>query len=101
MSNLTSGNKRGPNKIGAAVKSNVIAVFDKIGGRDQMAEWAADNLTEFYRLYARLIPTESTSEVIFRDAHELSDGELLAIATASSTRAIEQAASESEPSGIH
>jgi hypothetical protein len=48
-----------PNRIGAAVKSNVIAVFDKIGGRDGMAVWAKENPTEFYRLYARLIPTET------------------------------------------
>jgi hypothetical protein len=90
-----------PNRIGAAVKSNVIAVFDKIGGRDGMAEWAKENPTEFYRLYARLIPTETISEVTFRDARELSDGELLAIATASSTGTSEQTPSALEPGEVH
>lgn len=101
MSNLVSGNKRGPNKIGAAVKSNVIAVFDRIGGRDKMAAWAEENLTEFYRLYARLIPTESSTEITFRDVTELSRSELLAIAQGSGDGVIEASGCSVEPSGIH
>jgi hypothetical protein len=93
--------KGSPNKIGAAVKSNVIAVFDKIGGRDAMAAWALENPTEFYRLYARLIPTEAVTEITFRDARELSDGELLAIASGGSNGAAEPTPSESESRELH
>lgn len=46
------------NKIGSGAKSNIIGVFEKIGGREKMAEWALSNQTEFYRLYGRLVPTE-------------------------------------------
>jgi hypothetical protein len=70
-----------PNKIGALVKSNVVRVFEDIGGREGMARWAKDNLTEFYKLYARLIPTEVTATIDIRDASELSDSELIAIAS--------------------
>lgn len=58
------GNKLGgrvkgsPNKISGGVKQNIIGVFDKIGGRDEMAKWARENQTEFYKLYGRLAPTE-------------------------------------------
>lgn len=89
------------NKIGAAVKSNVIAVFDKIGGREGMAEWARKNRTDFYRLYARLIPTESVTEIVRRDAAELSDAELADIATASRAGTDSPQASETKPSGVH
>lgn len=55
----TGGRKKGtPNKLSSGVKSNIVGVFDKIGGREAMAKWAKDNQTEFYRLYARLLPTE-------------------------------------------
>lgn len=97
-----AGSRKGvPNKLGAAVKSNVVAVFDKIGGREAMAEWAGNNLTEFYKLYARLIPTEVTTEVSFRDASELSDGELAAIATGSSLGATEKANGQEESGELH
>jgi hypothetical protein len=90
-----------PNKIGAAVKSNVIGVFDKIGGRDAMAEWARENKTEFYKLYAKLIPTETINEHIIRDASDLTDGELLAIAAASSPRTAGETSGEGITVEIH
>ena len=51
-----------PNKYGKQVKENIIAVFTRLGGTDRMAQWAEDNLTEFYRHYARLAPTEITTD---------------------------------------
>jgi hypothetical protein len=55
----TGGRQKGtPNKVNATVKDNVLAVFNRLGGTAQMATWATENQTEFYRLYARLIPTE-------------------------------------------
>lgn len=54
-----SGRKAGvPNKLTAVVKKNVIEVFNSIGGKDHMIEWAKKNPTQFYRLFAKLLPTE-------------------------------------------
>jgi hypothetical protein len=46
------------NKVSGTVKDNMLAVFNRLGGTSKMAEWAEANLTEFYKLYARLIPTD-------------------------------------------
>jgi len=55
----TGGRKPGSlNKVTSTVKDNVVAVFNEIGGTKEMAKWAKENRTEFYRLYAKLIPTE-------------------------------------------
>ena len=40
-----------------------MAVFTRLGGTAAMAEWAEENRMEFYRLYARLIPTEVGASV--------------------------------------
>ena len=34
----------------------------KIGGPERLAQWAEANETEFFKLYARLIPQEHTGE---------------------------------------
>jgi hypothetical protein len=65
-----------PNKIGALVKQNIIAVFEGIGGTKSMINWARRNRTEFYKLYARLVPTQVMATVEIRDASEYSDAEL-------------------------
>ena len=93
--------KGSPNKIGAGVKSNVIGVFERIGGREAMAAWAKENLTEFYRLYARLIPSETLTTIDIRDATELTRSELLVIASGSSTRASEKGNGEGELPELH
>lgn len=57
----TGGRKAGtPNKVSRQVKDNILEVFELTGGREAMAEWAAKeaNRAEFYRLYAKLLPTE-------------------------------------------
>ena len=78
-----------PNKVGAQAKENIVAVFTRLGGTAAMAAWARRNQTEFYRLYARLIPSESTTELTIRDAEDLSTEELLAIARAGHSRSEE------------
>ena len=45
------------------VMSNVINVFERIGGRDQMAIWAKENQTEFYKIYAKLLPQSMTADL--------------------------------------
>ena len=58
--------------------------------RGQLASGdAKGNQTEFYRLYARLIPSESTTAITVRDAKDLSTEELLAIARAGHSRSEE------------
>ena len=53
------GRKKGSrNKITATIKESVLQVFEALDGIDGMAAWARENRTEFYRIAARLIPTE-------------------------------------------
>ena len=47
-----------PNKLSATVKDNVIAVFDRLGGIDHMKGWAEENPTQFYNIYAKLMPLQ-------------------------------------------
>lgn len=64
------GNKGGPgrppgqaNKTTLIVKEAFKEAFQAIGGAQALADWAArseKNRTEFYKLAARLIPTEIT-----------------------------------------
>lgn len=41
---------------GKSAKENVWAVFNRLGGTAAMAAWAKKHPTEFYRLYAKLVP---------------------------------------------
>jgi hypothetical protein len=54
-----AGRPRGSaNKLTRAAKEAFGLAFEKLGGVKALAEWAEENRTEFYKLYARLIPTE-------------------------------------------
>ena len=58
-----AGRKPGvPNKLSATVKDNIIEVFDRIGGVENMAVWALENQTQFFNLYAKLLPLQVTGE---------------------------------------
>lgn len=62
------GRVRGtPNRVGASAKENVLAVFTRLGGTHAMAEWAKANQTDFYRLYAKLIPQQIDLDVNIRE----------------------------------
>jgi len=50
------------NKVTAIFKDAVRTVYEDIGGNEAFAEWAKENPTEFYRIAARLIPTEMASQ---------------------------------------
>lgn len=57
-----SGRKAGvPNKVTMAAKEAFRLAFEKSGGAEALAEWAAENRTEFYKLYSRLIPVDLTT----------------------------------------
>jgi hypothetical protein len=79
-----SGNPKGrpstPNKLTKAAKEAFALAFDGIGGVDGLVEWAQANRTDFYKLYARLIPVELTGSLDLnaKDVRDLTDDELAA-----------------------
>lgn len=53
------GSRKGiPNKMTRAAREALALAFEGIGGVEALIEWAKKNQTEFYKLYARLIPVE-------------------------------------------
>jgi hypothetical protein len=102
----TTGKKFGgrvkgtPNKISTTVKSNVVAVFEALNGDDlsHMKTWAAENPTQFYNIYAKMLPTE-VEATITKELKELTDAELLAIA--SGERVTSETESQEQPSQLH
>ena len=54
-----AGRRRGtPNKLTASFREAVLTTFENIGGTDGLTTWASENPMEFYKIAARLIPTE-------------------------------------------
>ena len=47
-----------PNKLTSTFREAVLLAYQNIGGHEAFSKWAAENPTEFYRIAARLIPTE-------------------------------------------
>lgn len=47
-----------PNKVSGLAKDAVAKVFEDIGGVGRMAEWAQENPTQFYQIYAKLLPLQ-------------------------------------------
>jgi len=57
--NAGKGRKAGvPNKVTASAREAFALAFDESGGFAELTAWAKVNRTEFYKLYARLIPVE-------------------------------------------
>ena len=57
----TGGRVKGSiNKQSASVKQCIINAFEDIGGVKNLAAWASENQTEFYKLWGRMIPHEVT-----------------------------------------
>lgn len=51
------GSRKGkPNKTTVAAREAFQMAFDESGGPVELAIWAKENRTEFYKLFARLIP---------------------------------------------
>lgn len=50
--------KGAKNKLTQCAKEAFEVAFDSLGGAKGLAMWAVDNQTEFYKLFARLIPVE-------------------------------------------
>lgn len=55
----TGGRQKGtPNKLGGTAKENVACVFVRLGGIQAMVDWAEKNPTQFYGIYAKLLPID-------------------------------------------
>lgn len=69
-----------PNKTTKAIKEAFIEAFDKIGGVPALVAWGEENQTEFYKLAARLIPTEThvTGQFKLEDASDADLNDALA-----------------------
>ena len=55
--------ERGKGKVTKTAKENVLAVFTRLGGTANMAKWAKENQTEFYKMYGRLVPQQIDLDV--------------------------------------
>lgn len=61
--NRGKGRKKGvPNKLTKSAREAFQYAFDQSGGPVELALWAQANRTEFYKLFARLIPVEHVGE---------------------------------------
>lgn len=61
--NKLGGRPKGsPNKLTKSAREAFQLAFDAQGGSDGLVKWAKKNPTEFYKLYARLIPIEHTGD---------------------------------------
>lgn len=47
------------NKLTRDAKQAFQYAFDEIGGAEKLAAWARKNTTEFYKLFARMIPVDN------------------------------------------
>lgn len=57
--NAGKGRVKGvPNKTTMAVKEALSLAFEGIGGVKALQKWAEGNTTEFYKLWAKMLPTE-------------------------------------------
>ena len=58
------GSRKGvPNKSTAAVKEALAFAYQGIGGHERFRDWAAENPTEFYKLYSKQLPLEHSGSV--------------------------------------
>jgi predicted ATPase len=85
----TGGRRAGtPNKTTAAVKEALTEAFARIGGVEALIEFGKASPAEFYKLWARMLPTEIKAEVAADfstttrvDVSHLSDEQLRALAS--------------------
>ncbi|MHB8455358.1 MAG: hypothetical protein ACYDDO_11840 [Acidiferrobacterales bacterium] len=56
----TGGRTSGtPNKLSTNTRENIVEVFTKMGGVEGMAQWASENKSQFYTIYAKLLPIDT------------------------------------------
>ena len=60
---IRGSRKNVPNKSTASVKAAFESAFVMLGGEDALVQWARDEPTEFYKLYAKLMPVQIQGEL--------------------------------------
>jgi hypothetical protein len=58
-----TGAPKGPQRAGVAAKEALLSAFDRLGGVNGLVKWGKQNPTEFYRIWARLLPREDSLAV--------------------------------------
>lgn len=59
----TGGRVKGtPNKSTASVKAALVEAFDRMGGVKSLIAWGRSEPTEFYKLWAKMLPQEVTGK---------------------------------------
>lgn len=59
----TGGRKKGtPNKSTVKVKEAFEAAFENLGGVEALVKWGMKERSEFYKLYAKLLPVQITGD---------------------------------------
>ena len=69
-----------PNKTSIAAKQAFELAFNGMGSVEALAKWGKKNPGEFYRIYGRLIPTDTKITRVIRSVEDLTDDELVALA---------------------
>lgn len=80
----TGGRQKGtPNKYTLSMKDAVLETFAQLGEVKHMVAWATENPSDFYRIAAKLIPTQIEADVKHtkENADGLADAMLADIAT--------------------
>ena len=93
----SSGNPAGrpkgtPNRMTQTAKAAFKFAFNSIGGELELAEWAREHRTEFYKLFSRLLPSGSSILDDIRDESERIEG--ITITIVDSATGKKRAASE-------
>lgn len=59
----TGGRQKGtPNKATLAVKEALEAAFEGMGGVERLKAWATSEPTEFYKLWAKMLPSQVNNQ---------------------------------------
>jgi hypothetical protein len=66
-----TGAPKGPQRAGMAAKEALLSAFDRMGGVAGLVKWGKKNPTEFYRIWARLLPKEEDVQVTAIGVEEL------------------------------
>lgn len=60
----TGGRQPGsPNKTTVSVKAAFEQAFDELGGAASLVSWGREQPTEFYKLYAKLLPVQVNADM--------------------------------------
>ena len=104
----TGGRVKGtPNRFTSSMKDAFLSVYQDLQDENgeehgHLKAWAKDHPTDFYKICSKMIPQQLTADVNYTvSAKEMTDEELLNIATGGSARGTGAKKGQSEPSSVH